>query len=75
MHTNLMTGTTVLTSDGEALGKVKEVRGGYFKVDTPMARDFWLACDAVATDAGDAVRLSFSKETLDANKQPEPAQL
>lgn len=75
MHSNLMAGTVVLSSDGEALGKIKEIRGGYFKVDAPMARDFWLACESVATEAGDAVRVAFSKETLEANKQPEPAQV
>jgi hypothetical protein len=40
-------GTVVLTSDGSELGKVKEVMGDCFKVDAPMAPDYWLGIDTI----------------------------
>jgi hypothetical protein len=75
MHANLRTGCSVLTADGDQLGTVKEVRGDYFKVDAPMATDYWLACDAVAGETGDAVRVHFTKDMLDQNKYAEPARI
>ena len=73
MHSNLMNGTTVYAADGKELGTVKEIRGAYFKVDAPMARDYWLACDAVRSTPGERVTVAFTEDLLDANKQPEPA--
>ena len=73
MHANLREGCPVITSDGEELGKVKEVRGDLFKVNASMAPDYWLACDSVTTDATSTVRVSFTKDQLDAHKRPEPA--
>ncbi len=75
MHTNLVAGKNVVTSDGEKLGTVKEVRGDFFKVDAPMMKDYWVACDTVANELGDTVRLSFTKDNVEAYRQPEPAKV
>ena len=40
-------GMDVKTIDGQRIGRVKEVRGGEFLVDRPMARDLWVPFDAV----------------------------
>ena len=73
MHQNLRHGASITASDGEHLGTVKEIRGAYFKVDAPMAPDYWLPCDVIAGDSNEGVRVSFAKESLDENKYPEPA--
>ena len=73
MHQNLRKGVPIMAADGHELGKVKEIRGAYFKVNAPMAADYWLACDAVSGESGEGVRVSFAREHLDANKYPEPA--
>jgi hypothetical protein len=42
-------GATVMTSDHETLGKVKEIKGDCFKVDAPLAPDYWLGSDTITT--------------------------
>lgn len=64
MASNLSIGAEVYTADGERLGKVKEVEGNAFKVDAPMAPDYWLSMESVRGAEGDAVRTSFTKDQL-----------
>jgi hypothetical protein len=73
MHSNIREGTPILTFDGERLGEVKEIRGDFFKVDAPMAPDYWLACDCVTADGGNNLRVSFTKDQVDTYKRGEPA--
>jgi hypothetical protein len=68
----IMTGCPVFTSDGEQLGDVKEVSGDYFKVDAPMARDYWLSCDRVSSSADDRVVLNLTKDELGGYKLEAP---
>ena len=65
---SITVGMSVTTRDGEALGTVKEVQVGYFKVDVRLRPDYWLQADfaEVATDG--RVVLTFAKEELDAYK-------
>lgn len=65
-------GTMVMTADGEELGTVKEVSGPCFKVDAPMAPDYWLGSDLTADTTGGIIRLSISKEKLGEAKQDSP---
>ena len=65
-------GTRVVTSDGEELGKVKEISGDCFKVDAPMQPDYWLSSDSVASNAGGNVVLTFTKSGLGDAKQDGP---
>lgn len=58
----------VMTSDGVDLGKVKEVSGECFKVDAPMAPDYWLANDTISDASAGALRLNFKREDLDEAK-------
>jgi hypothetical protein len=53
-----------LTSDGNELGKVKEVTGTCFKVDAAMQPDYWLGTDTVASSTGTEVRLSIPKDRI-----------
>lgn len=52
-------GQPVYTNDGDRLGSVKEVQGAFFKVDAPMAPDYWLPVSSVSTATGNQVTLSF----------------
>jgi hypothetical protein len=65
-------GTTVLTRDGDELGHVKEIIGECFKIDAPMAPDYWLGTDCVSDSTGGIVHLSFTKDELGEMKQDSP---
>ena len=57
-------GTTVMTSDGDELGQVKEIRGSCFKVDAPMQPDYWLGPDTIASATPTQVTLRIMKSNL-----------
>jgi hypothetical protein len=57
-------GGTVITADSERLGTVKEIMGECFKIDAPMAPDYWLASDTIASITGDLVMLRFRKDDI-----------
>lgn len=57
-------GDTVVTLDGDQLGRVAEVRGGYFKVDVSMRPDYWLRADAIRSTSGGQVVLGVDKDHL-----------
>ena len=71
-RTPMAAGMPVATQDGEALGTVKEVRAGYFKVDVRLKPDYWLQADFAHVAADGRVVTSFSKEELGAYKVAEP---
>jgi hypothetical protein len=57
-------GTPVISSDGADLGRVKEISGDCFKVDAPMAPDYWLGTDCIAANSAGVVRLTVNKDSL-----------
>ena len=67
-------GTPVYTQDGAKVGKVKEIRGQAFKVETGLfQRDYWLAGESVAEAAPDiAVTLAVGKGQVGTRKIDEP---
>jgi hypothetical protein len=69
----LMTGTPVVTEDGDVLGVVSEDGPDRFKVAAPLAEDYWLPKDAIAGVApgGDLV-LAVDMDGLDAVKVDAP---
>ncbi len=70
MDNGLRTGVAVYTRDGDRLGEVKELRGDYFKVDAPMAPDYWLNSECVHASTGtDRVEVLFDKSQLDEYKK------
>jgi len=67
-------GTRVYAQDGAKIGKVKEVRGQAFKIETGLLqRDYWLPAESVAEAAPDvAVTLSVDKNQIGTHKIDEP---
>ena len=67
-------GTPVYTHDGAKIGKVKEVRGQAFKVETGVfQRDYWLPGESVAEAAPDmAITLGIDKNQIGTTKVDEP---
>jgi len=63
----------VFTSDGDRIGKIREVGSGSFKVDAAMRPDYWLPTDTVASTTGNRVTLSFHKDRLGEYKSDKPA--
>lgn len=53
MNQRITEGQPVYDADGNELGTVKEVQGSYFKVDAPMAKDYWLRTDALSATGAD----------------------
>lgn len=65
-------GAAIYTSDGEQFAYVKSVRGGYFELDAPLARDFWLSCRYVASADDREVRLSITRDEVDEHRLSAP---
>jgi hypothetical protein len=67
-------GTPIYTQDGAKVGRVKEVRGQAFKVETGLfQKDYWLPGESVAEAAPDqAVTLAVDKNQIEAKKVDEP---
>ena len=68
----LPVGGAIFDREGEQFAYVKEVRGGYFKLDLPMARDMWLSSGYVSRTEGNDVRLSITREEADEHKLSQP---
>jgi len=64
--------TPVITLDGEQFGYVKEVHGGYFKLDIPMGKDFWLSTAYIADHNMDRVTLTLRKDEVDDHRLEAP---
>lgn len=62
----------IFDREGEQFAYVKEVRGGYFKLDLPMARDIWLSSGYVSETKGNDVYLSISRDEADEHKLSAP---
>lgn len=64
----------IFDQDGQKIGKVAEVRGNAFKVQTGLLqKDYWLDGAVIASAvSGDAVMLSVSKSDLATHKVGEP---
>jgi hypothetical protein len=45
-------GAPVYAPDGDKVGTVKDVQGRCFKIDAPMAPDYWLNADCIRTSSG-----------------------
>ena len=65
-------GSLVFTSDGDELGRVKEVSGECFNVDAPLAIDYWLSADTVESETNGTILLRISKEELNEERHKEP---
>jgi hypothetical protein len=68
----LIHGMDIFTSDGDRIGRVGELHGSYFKVDTPMMPDYWLSTDCLLSGGSSGVRLNFSKDELGDYKLDKP---
>lgn len=64
--------TPVFSLDGEQVGFVKEIHGGYFKLDAPMARDYWLSTRYIADSTLDRIQLTLRKNEMDDHRLAAP---
>jgi hypothetical protein len=58
-------GCEVFTADGDKLGTVKEVQGGYFKLNVSLHPDYWLQRQFVTSNDGGRITMSFTKDQAD----------
>lgn len=61
----LANGDLVYASDGAFLGTVSEIRSGHFKLDSPMAIDYWLPLDTLQVRSDDIAMTRFPEAELD----------
>ncbi len=64
--------TPVYSSDGQQVGYIREIHGGYFKLDVPMARDYWLSNTYISESTLDRVTLSLRKSEMDEHRLTAP---
>lgn len=60
----LTTGLRVYSKDGKYLGDISELRGGLFKLDAPMAVDYWLSDAEVEKVEHGSVLLGFHETEM-----------
>lgn len=60
----LAQGVRVYSKDGKYLGDVSALREGLFKLDAPMAVDFWLSLDDVEKVEHGSALLRFGEGQL-----------
>jgi hypothetical protein len=65
-------GFNVMTADRERLGTVKEITGDCFKVDAPLAPDYWLGSDTIASINGENIMLRLRKDEVGERKMGMP---
>ena len=69
-------GSPVFTADDHKIGKVKEKRGDYIKIETGLfQRDYWLPASTIGAAVPDqSVTLTVERGQLDSHKvQGEPS--
>lgn len=59
-------GASVISADGNELGKVVEYDGDCFKVDVPLQPGYWLAPDVIETTSPSTVQLLITRDELPA---------
>ncbi|MFN8616959.1 MAG: hypothetical protein U0837_07655 [Dehalococcoidia bacterium] len=64
--------TPVFSADGHQAGYVSEIHGGYFKLDVPMAKDYWLSTVYIAGSTLDRVSLTLKKDEMDEHRLSAP---
>ena len=69
---HVMPGMPIESADGTTIGTVKEVAGGYFKVDAPLHRDYWLPSDLVAAHTATALQLGVDCSAAAGRRVPAP---
>jgi len=69
---DLPIGGFVFDSTGEEFANVKELSGGYFRLDVPMAPDYWLSRSYVASANEKDVHLSITKDEAGKHKLAAP---
>jgi hypothetical protein len=70
--TQIATGLTVRTQEGDEIGQIKEIESGSFKVDASMERDYWLSAELVETVEDNSARLTLSRDHLNELKADSP---
>ncbi len=69
---NVNVGMSVVGSEGDTVGTVKEVRGTDFLVDRRMQRDVYVPLDAVQSVTADTVALNIPAAQVDDMNWPTP---
>ena len=57
-------GSSVHAQGGEPVGHVKDMRGGWFKVNAPLQPDYWLSTDLVSSSADGRILLTVDMDGL-----------
>ena len=69
MNYGLKPGLGVYTKDGKLLGQVASVGSGEFKVDVPLALDYWIPNSCIESVRYETVLLNFAEAELGSQKR------
>lgn len=69
--TSLKPGMPIVTLDGDQIGLIKETRPGFFKVDAPRRRDYWLPAEYLG-EVNDTAKLILPTGAVRAYKLRKP---
>jgi hypothetical protein len=72
MTVDILVGAHVVTSDGQELGKVKQVEPSAFHLDVPHHADYWLESALVASVTDGRLELSIEASQVGAYKMDRP---
>lgn len=72
MTEEITVGSSVWTSDGKELGRVKNVEESAFQVDVRLASDYWLERTIIKAIAVERIDLSVAESELGGYKMDRP---
>ncbi|HEY3117699.1 MAG TPA: hypothetical protein VGK54_13230 [Chloroflexota bacterium] len=59
-----LVGGTVLSQDGQNIGRLKDIRGNGFLVDAPLQPDYWLPTDCILSVADQTIHISIPSDLI-----------
>ncbi len=65
-------GAAVFTVEGEEFASVRDARAGYFQLDIPMGRDYWLSTQYIQGIEEGNIILSIGKDEADDHRLEAP---
>src|SRR2546423_582817 len=59
-----LVGRTILSQDGQNIGRLKDIRGNAFLVDSPLHPDFWLPEDCILSVGDRSIHISIPSDLV-----------
>lgn len=67
-----LVGKSVISRAGEEIGRVREVKGGYFHVESPISAGYWLSTAYIVHAPPDVVWISLPHDAIHEHRLTAP---